>query len=184
MTSKEKGYDPYFIIYRDTREKRGFWTFAGKRCVQNALKTGDYTIKGFEQYITIDRKRNIGELSQNLCQARFWKEVDRMKKMIADGGQAHFIFEFCQQDVALFPYGPNTGLPWYIKRKIKIRPPFIFSNIKKIEDAGIGVHYGNDREGAIMIAQDILERFIVEQTPNNIARAAKGQKLKENIITI
>ena len=61
-------YDPY-LVYRDTREKDG-WEFtqsgycAGTQ--EQTIKTGDYTLYGYENHICIERKGNVSELATNI----------------------------------------------------------------------------------------------------------------------
>ena len=57
------------IVLRDTREKSG-WDFKSfDKCqaiVDWGLRTGDYTVKGLEKYLVIERKASTGEISMNL----------------------------------------------------------------------------------------------------------------------
>ena len=80
-----------------------------------AVKTGDY-MDSNKMTITVDRKKNLGELAKNLCsndQSRFWREIRRSKaegiKMIVlceHGGKIHSI-----KDVAAWknPYSKVSG---------------------------------------------------------------------------
>ena len=91
---------PKFII--DSREKRfeHIKVYFDKHGIEyeiRKLDVGDYQIEGKPQ-ISIDRKRNLAELSKNLMNAkdhsRFWKEVRRAREqkiklfvLIEHGGQ-------------------------------------------------------------------------------------------------
>jgi ERCC4-type nuclease len=75
-------------IIVDTREKRWqhikeWFDKNGVDYVVEKLDEGDYQIKGSPS-ITVDRKRNLAELSKNLMNAkdhsRFWKEVRRARE--------------------------------------------------------------------------------------------------------
>ena len=86
----------------DTREKRNehikaYFDKHGIEYEIHKLDVGDYQIEGKPQ-ISVDRKRNLQELSKNLMNAkdhsRFWKEVRRAKEqkiklyvLIEHGGQ-------------------------------------------------------------------------------------------------
>lgn len=86
----------------DTREKRNehIKAYFDKRGIEyeiRKLDVGDYQIEGKPQ-ISIDRKRNLQELSKNLMNAkdhsRFWKEVRRAREqkiklfvLVEHGGQ-------------------------------------------------------------------------------------------------
>ena len=68
---------PTFI--RDTREQRG-WTFDGARCETGTLKTGDYSVKGLEETVAIERKSHAdmyGTLNAVRRRARFAAELER-----------------------------------------------------------------------------------------------------------
>ena len=107
------------IILRDTREKNG-WDFSNYdiNAVDKKLHSGDYTIKGKEDIIIIERKASTGELSNNLVKdyARFCREFDRLpsdtRKII--------ICEFPQENISIFPL--KSGIPF---NKSKISPKFL-----------------------------------------------------------
>ena len=75
------------IIIQDTREKVGHKNHILKyferhniQVIRQKLNVGDYCIKG-KEYVTIDLKRNLLELAQNLFSdsVRFQKECIRAK---------------------------------------------------------------------------------------------------------
>ena len=86
----------------DTRERKNehIKAYFDKHSIEykiRKLDVGDYQIEGKPQ-ISVDRKRNLQELSKNLMNAkdhsRFWKEVRRARKqkvklvvLIEHGGQ-------------------------------------------------------------------------------------------------
>ena len=94
----------------DTREKRNehikdYFDKNGIEYEIRKLDVGDYQIEGKPQ-ISVDRKRNLQELSKNLMNpkdhSRFWKEVRRAREqkiklfvLIEHGGQIK-----CIKDVA------------------------------------------------------------------------------------
>ena len=101
---------PKYVVVRDTREKEGQgWSFASsKNCdgmVDRKLDTGDYTIQGFEETLTIDRKGSVAEFAGNLYQDRFLRELDRM----ASYKVAIVLLEFSMDDVMAWP--ASSGLP-------------------------------------------------------------------------
>ena len=75
------------MIICDTREKvnQSILAYFDKRGIEykvEKLDTGDY-MDSEKMDITIDRKRNLGELLTNLCSkddSRFWREVRRSKE--------------------------------------------------------------------------------------------------------
>jgi len=72
---------PWIIC--DTREKKGFHFKKSKNCagmIVQKLDYGDYSIKGLEHFVIIERKQTITELCNNLGKhrARFYREIERM----------------------------------------------------------------------------------------------------------
>jgi len=73
-----------FIIIQDSREKRP-WTFQITGSVKDVkiskLETGDYSIKGMEEILMIERKASVDELFMNLGVQwkRFEREMERAK---------------------------------------------------------------------------------------------------------
>lgn len=75
------------MIICDTREKtnQNVLAYFDKHSIEykiEKLDTGDY-MDSEKMNITIDRKRNLGELLTNLCSkddSRFWREVRRSKE--------------------------------------------------------------------------------------------------------
>ena len=75
------------LISCDTREKtnQNVLAYFDKHSIEykiEKLDTGDY-MDSEKMNITIDRKRNLGELLTNLCakdDSRFWREVRRSKE--------------------------------------------------------------------------------------------------------
>lgn len=89
-------------VYIDSREKKfdhikAYFEKHGIEYEIRKLDVGDYQIEGKPQ-ISVDRKRNLQELSKNLMNAkdhsRFWKEVRRAREqkiklfvLVEHGGQ-------------------------------------------------------------------------------------------------
>src|SRR4051812_44344952 len=93
---------PGYIILADSREQQP-WDFPAKgSCLGSrvvTLKTGDYTLLGYEKYLTIERKGSTSEWSTNVFQDRLEAEFERMKEFT----HAFVIFEFTLQDILDFP---------------------------------------------------------------------------------
>jgi len=103
--------EPEFIIIKDTREQIP-WEFNFEHTVAEeigTIKTGDYTIKGLEDKICIERKGCIEEFANNLGRdyIRFKKEMIRMDEF----EHAFIICEFPLRDLIDYPFhGHNTKL--------------------------------------------------------------------------
>lgn len=82
---------PRYTVIKDTREKEGYgWSFdkhpIGRRppncdgTIRKKLDTGDYSLVGYEDIISIERKENFSELWNNLSDKR--RLEDEMERMI------------------------------------------------------------------------------------------------------
>src|SRR3990172_1306319 len=92
-----------YIVIRDSREKLNYgWDFQQShpnkkppKCLGteiSTLKTGDYTIKDYEDILTIERKDSFVELWNNYSyRARFESEVLRMSQY----KYAYILIESC-----------------------------------------------------------------------------------------
>jgi hypothetical protein len=92
---------PRFLVVRDTREKegKGWWFAASTRCagtLNEKLDTGDYSLKGLEHLVCVERKGSASEFVGNLSEARFTRELDRM----ANFAYAVVILEFDYEELA------------------------------------------------------------------------------------
>ena len=84
MTSPETKKSDKPIIIIDTREQDPYKFRASSSVdsvVHEKLDHGDYSIKGYEHLITIERKKNVDEIAGNLGKhrARFERELERMQ---------------------------------------------------------------------------------------------------------
>lgn len=122
--------DRYTII-RDTQEKKDFWEFSpSKLCagtISEHMATGDYTIKGLEKYLTIERKGRVAEWAQNINEKRFTKELERMQ----DFPLAFVVLEFNMSDIMNFPY--SSDIPQYLWPKIQITPFLILKKTMEFQ---------------------------------------------------
>lgn len=149
-----------FVILRDDREKEKYrWTFAGHRCIKCRLDTGDYTLRGYEHKLAIERKRDVAEIHKNFGKnewPRFKAELERMDKI----KHAYILFEFSYEDVSRYPFDLHP----YVRRKIKIRGGYLHNRIRKIEqEYDVKIIFCGDKESAINIAYDIMKSVVTEE---------------------
>jgi hypothetical protein len=115
-------------ILIDTREQTP-WSFTRNEWPDGfeviGLKTGDYTLKGFENVFTIDRKGSAGEVANNLVQDRFERELERMEEF----AHPFIICDFPLRDLLAYPNIPSV--PQYLRRKIKLKGPFLISVLER-----------------------------------------------------
>ncbi len=121
-----------YKVIRDNREQtnNGWWFSESQNCdgtVKGTLKTGDYSLVGLESVLTIERKRSTGEFAQNICEKRFWRELDRLE------GFAHpfLILEFDYTDLKRYPEG--SGIPCNRWGHLKTNHNFLIKKFMDIE---------------------------------------------------
>jgi hypothetical protein len=119
-----------FTVVKDTREQQGWNFHVGKACAGmevGTLKTGDYSLRGLETLLTIERKGSVEEFAGNVTQARFERELERMR----DYPHAFLVLEFTMDDLLRFPYGgniPHSKLPY-----IRVKGPFLMRRLMEIQ---------------------------------------------------
>lgn len=148
------------IILQDTKEKKPWnFDFFGFPQELQHLDTADYTIKGYEDKVRIERKRTSGELAINLGSKskQFMAEMERLSKYT----YRYVICEFPESYINQFPV--NSGIPQKQISKIRI-PSFILrSKIEMIKaDYGIEFIFTNGTSEAEQIAMDIFLKVINE----------------------
>lgn len=121
-----------FTVVRDTREQAGKgWMFRKTdECsgtLIEKLDVGDYSLKGFEKIITIERKGSVTEFVKNLLEKRFVGEFEEGKPIEK---QSEFIrleaipypfilLEFNMEEFLAFPHIPEV--PTYTRKKIRFK---------------------------------------------------------------
>ena len=100
---------PHYTVIRDTREKNGWMFSKYDKCAgmeSGTLHTGDYTLRGFEEVVCVERKASVSELAINLGKKKkaFYAEMQRIK----DYPFKFLVFEFSFSDLAEYPYSLLT----------------------------------------------------------------------------
>lgn len=121
-----------YNVIRDTREKFGHgWDFAaGKNCAGMEVATlpeGDYTLKGYEQEIVVERKGSVSEISMNIFEDRFERELIRLESYT----HPFLLMEFTMDDVMNFPKG--SGIPTYKWASLKVTPFLILKKLAEFQ---------------------------------------------------
>jgi len=137
-----KGY----TVIVDTREKIPMKFNKSKYCagsIVEKLDSGDYSLWGLEDLVTLERKMTVSELAQNIMQDRFHRELDRLTEY----EHAIVLCEFSFNDLLKFPY--NSGLPKSTMKRIRVKGEFLQRKVLEITlDYGIPVHYAGNAENA------------------------------------
>lgn len=150
-----------FTVLVDTREKQP-WELSSSRVLGREfikLDTGDYTVEGLEDKLCIDRKASVNELAGNITQARFKRELERIREF----PHAFIILEASAQDV--FDYPHSADLPPAVRKKIRINGNYLMRCLNRMQiKYGFNVIYAGNRENAQRIAvnlmEDVLELYV------------------------
>ena len=135
-----------FTVIIDTREKCP-WELTSS-CIRETkyekLDTGDYSVEGLEDILCIERKMTVSEMAQNINEARFKKELIRMRKY----RWRYLLLEADLQEVIDYPHG--SDLPPKVLKRIKVSGAYLLKCINRME-ASYGVHFifcGNSHNAA------------------------------------
>jgi hypothetical protein len=120
-----------YTVIRDDQEKANFWDFVPSQfcagTISQRLPTGDYTLRGYENLLTIERKASTGEVYKNIFEARFDRELVRLDEF----KYPFMVFEFTLEDLYLFPW--NSGIPKYLWPKLKAKNHFMVKTITEYQ---------------------------------------------------
>jgi hypothetical protein len=129
-TKKNEAKPLPYLVLRDTREQQG-WEFPAKApCLGTelaTLKTGDYTLKGYEGVFVVERKFSTGEIAQNIVQDRFERELQRLEEFRFP----FLVCEFTLADIISFP--ANSGIPKFKWRSLRITPQFLMKRLNEFQ---------------------------------------------------
>lgn len=127
---KQTANDNRYVVVKDTREQLG-WTFPeSDRCagtVVDTLKTGDYSLRGYEHLFVIERKGSPAEFAKNLLEERFEDELIRLDKF----EHPFVLVEFEMEDIVCFPEG--SGIPTSLWERLKITPQLFMRRFWEIQ---------------------------------------------------
>jgi hypothetical protein len=148
-----------YFVRCDSREQTG-WTFEPHdKCLGSEygkVDTGDYTIKGLEDYICIERKACASELSMNLGvdKVRFFKELERMRPI----KHKYIICEFSLDDLLRFPEG--AGIPAYKLKNVKMTGKIILKLLLEAQlEYDLKVMFCDSPSGAFTMTASIFKRI-------------------------
>jgi hypothetical protein len=94
--------------------------------VTQKLKTGDYTLCGYENILCIERKGSISEFARNVNQKRFERELIRMREF----EYRFLILEFDMHHIAYFP--AQSGIPERLWDTLKVTNKYILRRVIEI----------------------------------------------------
>jgi hypothetical protein len=93
-----------YTVIKDTREQDGWFFSPYDKCEGmeiQTLHTGDYTLKGHEDIVCVERKGSVSEIAMNLGRKKkqFHEEMERMK----DFPFRYLILQFSASDLIDYP---------------------------------------------------------------------------------
>lgn len=144
------------IILQDTREQRPWQFEIYDQCQAQqvvTLKTGDYTVKGLEDIVCIERKRTTGEIALNLGKKAkaFEAEMQRMSKY----EYAYIICEFSANTLIAYPSG--SGIPKKQWSKLRMNGKFMHKRLMEwCEKYGVECIFCNNKYEAELKTLEIL----------------------------
>ena len=152
---------PYTVL-RDNREQKPL-DFEYRKtpyhvCLgteDTTLETGDYTIKGLEDKLCVERKGSVSEIAQNLGTGnmRFMDEIARM----ASFPHKFIICEFPFSDLMRWPEG--AGLSYAQQKKVRIRANYMIMRMTEFQvQNGIQVMYFDNRDQAQKYMSNLFKR--------------------------
>lgn len=137
-------------ILIDTREQQP-WEFNYHSSSRQKLDTGDYSIQGLEQILTIERKKSVSEIANNISEKRWQDVLNRMSIF----PYKFILMEFNLQDVINYPIG--TDIPKKLWDKLKISNKYILKCLTDIQiKHNIHILYCGDSDNAQKIAINIM----------------------------
>jgi len=144
--------DPFTVII-DTREQTP-WEFGFHTTSKKKLDTGDYSIEGYESIFTIERKRSVSEIANNITENRFKDVLNRMGQI----PHSFMIMEFSLDEVYSFPVG--SDIPKKMWDKLRISGNYIMKYLIEAQlNHNIHVLFCDDAQSAERVAVSIMKRI-------------------------
>lgn len=149
--------EPEFTVIQDTREQTP-WIFDYEKSIAQevgTLKTGDYTLKGFEDKLCIERKGCIEEFANNLGRdfARFKRELHRMDEY----PHSFIICEFPMRDLIEYPFHQKN---YKLQKTAKISGKYLLKQIMEIQlQHNVKIIFCGNKFYAIKSALSLIKRI-------------------------
>jgi hypothetical protein len=147
-----KSNDPFTIIV-DTREQMP-WEFGFHNTAKRKLDTGDYSMEGFESIFTIERKKSVSEIANNITESRFKDVLERMGQI----PHSFMIMEFSLDEIYQFPIG--SDVPKKMWDKLRISGNYIIKYLIEAQlNYNIHILFCDDAENAERVAVSLMKRI-------------------------
>tara|TARA_Y100000296_G_scaffold21208_1_gene25110 strand:+ start:5681 stop:6178 length:498 start_codon:yes stop_codon:yes gene_type:complete len=150
---------PNYMVIKDTREQDG-WTFSEyDKCSGmevDTLDTGDYTLKGFEEVVCIERKGCTSEIAMNLGRkkAPFQAEMERMK----DYPFSFIVCEFSMDDLLRYP--DKSRVPYKARSKVKVTGKYLLKCVIEFQIwYNTKILFCDNRKNGFIVCNSIFKRL-------------------------
>lgn len=146
--------DDNYTIIVDTREQYAY-EFGYHTTSREKLDTGDYSIKGLEDIVTIERKQSVSEIANNITTPRFTNELERMRPI----AHKFLLCEFNLEDIFQFPVG--SDIPKRLWEKLRVSNNYILKFLieKVMLEYEVQVIFAGDSTNGEKIASRILNKI-------------------------
>jgi hypothetical protein len=121
--------------------------------VEQGIPTGDYTLQGYEEVFTIERKGHISEFAHNIFEDRFENELERLARF----PHAFILFEFTMRDLLNYPVG--SGIPRRRWGSLKFKGPFILKRVTEMMRDYPTIHFIFCGDAGKEMASSIFKRI-------------------------
>ena len=156
--AKKKTVNKYTVI-KDTREQDGWFFSSYDKCAGmeiGTLHTGDYTMKGFEDVVCIERKASVSEIAMNLGRKKkpFQEEMERMR----DFQFSFLILEFDMADVLKYPEG--SKVPKAARSKVRVTGKYLLKCLMEFQIwYDTKILFCGDKGNAFLVTNSIFKRL-------------------------
>ena len=145
-----------FTVKKDTREKEGYYWTESDFCtgyIEEKLDYGDYTLIGFEDVLSVERKASTAELAKNVHEARFERELNKLSKF----KYSYLLLEFSLSDILNFPL--NSGIPNKKWKYLKVTGQYLLRKLSEYQvKYDIKILFCDNKKNAWIMLNSIFKR--------------------------
>lgn len=148
-----------YTVIKDTREQDGWFFAPYDKCEGmeiGTMHTGDYTLKGYEDVVCVERKASVSEIAMNLGRKKkpFQEEIERMK----DFHFSFLILEFSMDNVLKYPEG--SKVPRAARSKVKVTGKYLLKCLMEFEIwYNTKIIFCGNKQNAFLVTNSIFKRL-------------------------
>ena len=150
---------PNYTVIKDTREQNGWHFSEYDKCSGmeiDTLHTGDYTLKGFDDLVCIERKASTAEIAMNLGKKKrpFQAEMERMR----DYPFSFLVCEFDIDDLLAFP--ENSKVPQRARQYVKVTGKYLLKCLIEFQIwYDTKILFCGSKNNAFLVTNSIFKRL-------------------------